>query len=98
MTFKGRYWTVFWLVVFLAMALGIAGRQRSALHTAAELNKLRGERRNLEARAADLEQGIRTATARGVLDVKVGRTLGLRLPDSHNSSTLSRGTVPPGGR
>jgi hypothetical protein len=98
MTLKGRYWTLLWLVTFLAVALGVSARQRRAFGTATELRTLRVERRDLEARVADLEQRIRTATARGVLDVKVERTLGLRAPDSKNSSTVARIGRPPGDR
>lgn len=98
MTLKGRYWTLAWLLVFLGTALAVSGRQRVALQTAAELDARRTERRNLEARAADLEQRIRTATARGVLDVKVERALGLQLPDSRNSATVTRRGAAPGRR
>ncbi len=98
MTLKGRYWTLAWLLVFLATALAVSGRQRAALQTAADLNARRTERRALAARAADLQQQILTATARGVLDVKVERTLGLRMPDSRNSATLLRRDPPAGSR
>lgn len=96
MTLKGRYWTLLWLVVFLAVALAVSSRQRSGFATAATVDSLQDARRNLEARAADLDQRIRTATARGVLDVKVARTLGLQIPDSRNSTTLVRRPGPPG--
>lgn len=98
MTLKGRYWTLLWLLLFLGAAVTVSGRQREALATARRLDRLREERRSLEAQAADLEQRIRTATARGVLDVKVERTLGLTLPTSRNSATLTLPATPPPGR
>jgi len=96
MSFKGRYWTLLWLVIFLAVALVVSSRQRSGFAVAATVDSLQTVRRNLEARAADLDQRIRTETALGVLDVKVARTLGLHLPDSRNSTTLTRPSSPPG--
>jgi len=95
MTLKGRYWTLLWLVVFLGVAIAVSGRQREALATARRVDSLRIERRTLEARAADLEQRILSAIARGELDVSVSRTLGLRLPDSRNSAVLR---LPPSPR
>lgn len=90
MTLKGRYWILVWLVASLAAALVVTARQRAALELAAALGERRTARRALEARAADLEQRIRAATARGVLDQRVERTLGLRHPDTRNSVTLVR--------
>jgi len=98
MTLKGRYWTLLWLLLFLGAAVTVSGRQREALATAQRLDRLREERRTLEARAADLENRIRTATARGVLDVKVERTLGLRHPTSRNSAILTLPAPPAAGR
>ena len=98
MTLKGRYWTLVWLLLFLGAAVTVSGRQREALATARRLDRLREERRSLEAQAADLEQRIRTATARGVLNVKVERTLGLKLPTGRNSATLTLPATPPPGR
>ncbi len=83
-------------MVFLAVARAVSSRQRSGFAPAATVDSLQDARRNLEARAADLDQRIRTATARGVLDVKVARTLGLQIPDSRNSTTLVRRPGPPG--
>lgn len=97
MTFKGRYWTLLWLVVFLAVALGVSSRQRSGFAVAATVDSLQTRRRDLEAQAADLEQRIRTAMARGVLDVKVARSHGLQMPDGENSETLVL-PAPPSGR
>lgn len=98
MTLKGRYWTLLWLVLFLVVALGVSARQRSGFAAAAVVDSLQTERRDLEAEAADLEQRIRTARARGVLDARVAASLGLEMPGSHNSATLVLPPSPAGRR
>lgn len=88
MNLKGRYWTLLWLVLFLGVALTVVGRQREAFATADRLRRLGEDRSALDARRADLEQQIRTATSRAVLVPRAERLLGLQLSDSRNSTTL----------
>lgn len=76
---KGRHWVLLWLLVFLAGALVIVGRQTSAFRTARRLRDLREERSSLDARRAELERRIRLASSRQVL-VPVARSLGLHEP------------------
>jgi hypothetical protein len=76
---KGRHWVLLWLLVFLAGALVVVGRQTSAFRTARRLRDLREERSSLEARRADLERRIRVATSRQIL-VPLARSLGLHEP------------------
>ncbi|MDZ4673795.1 MAG: hypothetical protein SGI84_05030 [Gemmatimonadota bacterium] len=83
-------------MIFLAVALGVSSRQRSGFAVAASVDSLQTERRDLEAQAADLEQRIRTASARGVLDARVARSHGLQMPGSHNSATLDLSASPTG--
>jgi len=89
MTLKGRYWTLLWLLLFLGVALTVVSRQREAFATAARLSRLGEDRTALDARRADLEQQIRTATSRAVLVPRAERALGLQLPGSGNSTTLT---------
>lgn len=76
---RGRHWVLLWLLVFLAGALVIVGRQTSAFGTARRLRDLREERGSLEARRAELERRIRLASSRQVL-VPVAQSLGLHEP------------------
>ena len=76
---RGRHWVLLWLLVFLAGALVIVGRQTSAFRTARQLRDLREERGSLEARRAELERRIRLASSRQVL-VPVAQSLGLHEP------------------
>ena len=84
---KGRYWVVFWLAVFLVTASVVVSRQKSALDTAARLRTLRAERGALEARRADLDRRIRTASSLPGIQAKVG-ALGLRVPADSQSTLL----------
>lgn len=88
MTRKGRYWIVFWLLLFLGAAFIVAGRQNTALATAARLERLRERRLTLETRRAELEQRIREASSLAVLVPKVERTLGLRPAESRHYTIL----------
>lgn len=80
MKVRGRVWLGVWLLGFLLVALAVVARQRAALQTAANLNRLRNERTALEAVQAELERRIREGQSRQVLVPKVESTLGLREP------------------
>jgi hypothetical protein len=93
---KGRYWVVFWLALFLAVAAGVLVRQRAAYATADRLRKLKETRGALEARRAELERRIRVASTAQVLLPKVARQ-GLALPPDSATTILTVG-APPNGR
>lgn len=77
---KGRYWVLFWLVLFLVVTTVIVARQSNAYRTARRLDSLRNERIVLEARHADLVRRVREASGRRILMPRVERALGLREP------------------
>lgn len=80
MQLKGRHWVLLWLFIFLGGAVAVVARQTAALQTARRLQDLREERRNLEARRAELERRIRLASSRQVLVPLAERTFGLHEP------------------
>lgn len=80
MNLKGRHWLLFWLVYFLVVTTLVVARQQSALRTSRALGELRKERAALEARRAELEQRLRTATSRQTLGARAERDLGLHNP------------------
>jgi hypothetical protein len=80
MQLKGRHWVLLWLFIFLGGAVAVVARQTAALQTARRLHDLREERRNLEARRAELERRIRLASSRQVLVPLAERTFGLHEP------------------
>ena len=80
MQLKGRHWVLLWLFIFLGGAVAVVARQTAALQTARRLHDLREERRNLEARRADLERRIRLASSRQILVPLAERTFGLHEP------------------
>jgi cell division protein FtsB len=80
MQLKGRHWVLLWLLIFLAGAVAVVARQTAALQTARRLHDLREERRNLEARRAELERRIRLASSRQVLVPLAKRAFGLHEP------------------
>ncbi len=69
-----------WLLVFLAGALIVVGRQTTAFRTARRLRDLREERSSLEARRAELVRRIRVASSREVLVPVARRNVGLHEP------------------
>ena len=69
-----------WLLVFLAGALIVVGRQTTAFRTARRLRDLREERSSLEARRAELVRRIRIASSREVLVPVARRAVGLHEP------------------
>ncbi len=80
MQLKGRHWVLLWLFIFLGGAVAVVARQTAALQTARRLHDLREERRNLEARRAELERRIRLASSRQILVPLAERTFGLHEP------------------
>jgi len=80
MQLKGRHWVLLWLFIFLGVAVAVVARQTAALQTARRLHDLREERRNLEARKAELERRIRLASSRQILVPLAERTFGLHEP------------------
>jgi hypothetical protein len=80
MQLKGRHWVLLWLFIFLGGAVAVVARQTAALQTARRLHDLREERRNLEARRAELERRIRLASSRQILVPRAERTFGLHEP------------------
>jgi cell division protein FtsL len=80
MKVRGRFWLGLWLLLFLAVAVVIVARQRSALGIAAELNALRGKRLALEAERAEYERRIREASSRKVLVPRAEAKLDLHMP------------------
>lgn len=67
MRLKGRHWLIVWLLVFLCVLVAITTRQTAGFRTARRVQDLREERLALEARRADLERRIRSASSRQVL-------------------------------
>jgi len=80
MQLKGRHWVLLWLFIFLGGAVAVVARQTAALQTARRLHDLREERRNLEARRAELERRMRLASSRQILVPLAERTFGLHEP------------------
>jgi cell division protein FtsL len=91
---RGRVWLGLWLLLFLAVAIAIVARQRAALDTAAELNRLREQRLTLEAKQAEFESRIREASSRKVLVPKAESRLGLRLPTDSRNTNLTLPAMP----
>ncbi|HSR14549.1 MAG TPA: hypothetical protein VLL51_02270 [Gemmatimonadales bacterium] len=94
MKVRGRFWLGLWLLLFLAVAVAIVARQRAALTTAADLNRLREDRLTLEARRAEYVSRIREAQSRRVLVPLAERRLRLRLPDDSQVTSLRLPVVP----
>lgn len=99
MKVKGRVWLGLWLLLFLGVTVAITARQRAALSTASELNRLRESRLALEAQRAEYERRIREASSRKVLVPRVEARLHLRLPsDSENLNFDLPAARPDSGR
>lgn len=77
---RGRYWVMFWLMLFLLVTTVIVARQSDAYRTARQLEALRNERSVLEAEHAELTRRVREASSRKILVPRVERALGLRDP------------------
>lgn len=77
-----------WLVVFLAVAVVIQGRQAAAVLTASRVAKLREARTALEAERSALERQIRMATSRAELGERAEHDLGLHAPGNGELQVL----------
>lgn len=77
-----------WLLVFLAVAVGIQARQASAVLAAIRVGKLREQRAALEAERAALERQIRLATGRKVLGDRAEKELDLHFPQNGEFQVL----------
>jgi hypothetical protein len=77
---KGRYWVMFWLLLFLLVTTVIVARQSDAYRIARQLDSLRNQRIVLEAEHAELIRRVREASGRRILVPRVERALGLREP------------------
>lgn len=95
MKLRGRVWLGLWLMLFLVVSLAIVARQRAALLTAGELNRLREERLALEAERADYLRRIREASSQRVLIPRVQTRLQLRMPSDSEYVTFE---LPVSGR
>ena len=95
MRLKGRHWLMLWLVVFVVVLLAVATRQTAGFRTARRLRDLREQRTTLEARRADLERQIRSASSRQVLVPIAEQELGLHLPSDSEFTLLVLPSPPP---
>ena len=77
---RGRYWVMFWLLLFSLVTTLIVARQSDAYRTARRLEALRHERGVLAAQHAELTRRVREASGRKILVPRVERALGLREP------------------
>ena len=77
-----------WLLVFLAVAVGVQARQASAVLSATRVGKLREQRTALEAERAALEREIRVATSRKVLGDRAEKDLDLHFPQNGEFKVL----------
>ena len=77
-----------WLLVFLAVAVGVQARQASAVLSATRVGKLREQRTALEAERAALEREIRVATSRKVLGDRAEKDLDLHFPQNGEFQVL----------
>lgn len=95
MRLKGRHWLMLWLVVFVVVLLAVATRQTAGFRTARRLRDLREQRTTLEARRADLERQIRSASSRQILVPIAEQELGLHLPSDSEFTLLVLPSPPP---
>jgi hypothetical protein len=68
---KGRHLVLLWLLVFLAVAAVVNGRQTRAYALASRLSDVSTRRDALEAEAAELQRRIQQASSRPVLGRRV---------------------------
>jgi cell division protein FtsB len=93
--FRGRFWVLLWLVVFLLVAIAIQARQSSAIAIARRLTALHEQRGALEAERAALERQIHLATSRRVLGARAEAELGLHQPADSQFFTFRLGGARP---
>ncbi|HEX6091173.1 MAG TPA: hypothetical protein VFZ13_13530 [Gemmatimonadales bacterium] len=68
---KGRHLVLLWLLVFLAVAAVVNGRQTRAYALAKRLSEVSARRDALDAEAAELQRRIQQASSRPVLGRRV---------------------------
>lgn len=88
--FRGRFWVILWLTIFLVVAVAMQARQSFAIATAGRVSELREKRIALEAERAALERQIRLATSRKVLGARA-EALGLHFPEDSEFFYLDLG-------
>jgi cell division protein FtsB len=79
---------VFWLVVFLGVAVTIQARQTAAIRVSRRVAQLREQRTALEAERAALEREIRLRTGRRELGRVAEDELGLHFPNDSEFTQL----------
>lgn len=88
--FRGRFWVIVWLTVFLVVAVAMQWRQATAYATVGRLKQLREQRLALEAEKSALDREIRLATSRKVLGARA-EALGLHFPEDSEFFYLDLG-------
>ena len=89
--FRGRFWVILWLTIFLVVAVMVQARQAAAIATASRVSELREKRVALEAERAALERQIRLATSRKTLGARA-EALGLHFPEDSEFFYLDLGS------
>ena len=84
----GRHLVLLWLLVFLAVAAVVNGRQARAYALATQLREVTIRRDVLEAEAAELQRRIQQASSRPVLGRRV-EAMGFRVPEDTEFELLS---------
>lgn len=79
---KGRHLVLLWLLVFLAVAAVVNGRQTRAFRLAKQLGEVSTRRDALEAEAAELQRRIQHASSRPVLGRRV-EAMGFHVAEGH---------------
>lgn len=88
--FRGRFWVILWLTIFLVVAVAVQARQFSANQMAQRIADLREQRLALEAERATLQRNIRLATSRKELGARA-EALGLHFPEDSEFLYLDLG-------
>lgn len=88
--FRGRFWVILWLAIFLVAAVVMQARQFSAIATSGRITELKERRTALESERAELERQVRLATSRKVLGARA-EALGLHFPEDSEFFYLDLG-------
>lgn len=88
--FRGRFWVILWLTVFLGVAVAVQARQAAAIATVRRVADLKEQRLALEAERAALERQIRQSTSRKILGARA-EALGLHFPEDSEFFYLDLG-------
>lgn len=91
--FRGRFWVILWLTVFLLVAVAVLARQTSGFNTARRVRDLQEQRQALESERSALQRQIRLATSRKVLGARA-EAMGLHLPEDSEFFFLNPGRAP----